>query len=223
LLGPNGAGKTTALRLIMGLLTPNTGSVEVFGENPRANPDVKREVGYLTADMGLYGRLTPRESLAFFGRLYGLEDGTLDRRIREVVERLEIGPFLERRCETLSTGMKQRVLLARALLPDPRVLILDEPTAGLDAVTALDFINLLKQDRATGKAILFSTHQLWEAEILADRIGILHQGELGACGQPADLLQEFGSTSLLDLFLKIVHGQASPLSAEAAMMAGETQ
>lgn len=221
LLGPNGAGKTTALRLLMGLLTPDAGFIRVLGCDPRTAPEVRKEIGYLTADMGLYSRLTPREVLSFFGRIYGLRSGALNARIRDVVGRLGITSFADTRSETLSTGMKQRVLLARALLPDPRVLILDEPTAGLDAVTALEFIGLLKQEQATGKAILFSTHQLWEAEILADRVGVLHRGELGACGVPALLLEEFHANSLLDLFLKIVHREGVGIGAGATPAEGE--
>jgi len=204
LLGPNGAGKTTTLRIVAGLMMPDTGQV-LWNEYPSIHhPEVKRQMGYLTADMGLYPRLTPWEYLNSYGRFYGLRGKTLEQKVREVMSRFGIEEFAHRRCESLSTGMKQRVLLARTLLHDPILLILDEPTAGLDAITALDFISYIREEKKKGKCILFSTHQLWEAEIISDALGILHCGNLVASGTPSTLLPHYGVASLLDLFVKIV-------------------
>ena len=187
LLGPNGAGKTTALRMIAGLLVPSSGQVQVMGLDVAAEPEAaKAQLGFLTGSTGLYGRLTAREVLTFFGRVYGMPRPAIARRIDELVaERLRIEPLLDRRCEGLSTGEKQRVSLARAVLHDPPVLVLDEPTNGLDVLASRFLRDLVRAERDRGKAIIFSTHYLAEAELLCDRIGLLHRGRLLREGTPA--------------------------------------
>jgi sodium transport system ATP-binding protein len=216
LLGPNGAGKTTALRMIAGLLVPSAGQVQVMGTDVAARPEVaKAQLGFLTGSTGLYGRLTAREVLTFFGRAYGMPRATLGARIVAVAERLRIVPLLDRRCESLSTGEKQRVSLARAVLHDPPVLVLDEPTNGLDVLASRFLREMVVAERNRGKAIIFSTHYLAEAELLCDRVGLMHRGKLLREAPPQQLRQETGAGSLEEAFLAMVE-QLEGVSAEDA-------
>jgi sodium transport system ATP-binding protein len=205
LLGPNGAGKTTALRMIAGLLVPTGGTVLVTGIDVARETDAaKARLGFLTGSTGLYARLTAREVLIFFGRVQGLSPETLERRIGEVARQLAIEPLLDRRCEGLSTGEKQRVSVARAVLHDPPVLVLDEPTNGLDVLASRFLRELVLAERDRGKAVIFSTHYLAEAELLCDRIGLMYQGRLLREGPPAKLRAETGAGSLEEAFLSLV-------------------
>jgi sodium transport system ATP-binding protein len=210
LLGPNGAGKTTALRMLAGLLTPSTGQASVMGVDVARFPqEVKRQLGFLSATTGLHGRLTAREVLLYFGRLHGIGTAELDARIDVLASALDFGRVLERRCEGLSTGERQRVSLARAVLHDPPVLILDEPTSGLDVLASRFLRDFVRAERGRGKAILFSTHYLAEAELLCDRIGLLFRGRLLREGTPAALREEVGASTLEEAFLSFV-GLAEP-------------
>jgi sodium transport system ATP-binding protein len=205
LLGPNGAGKTTALRMIAGLLVPTGGRVRVMGWDVARDTDAaKARLGFLTGSTGLYARLTAREVLTFFGRVHGLAPRDLERRIEVVAEQLAIEPLLDRRCEGLSTGEKQRVSVARAVLHDPPVLVLDEPTSGLDVLASRFLRVLVQAERDRGKAVIFSTHYLAEAELLCDRIGLMHGGRLLREGPPAELRQHTGASSLEEAFLSLV-------------------
>ena len=176
LLGPNGAGKTTTLRMILGLLEPTSGDAAIFGCSVLTNPlRMKRLIGLVSASAGLYQWLTPREMLQYFALGFGLDREQASQRIDELSHRMELGTFLDRRCATLSTGQAQRVNLARALVHDPPVVLLDEPTRGLDVVgskVVIDFVQLLLE---AGKAIIVCTHQLEEAERFCDRFGLLYQ------------------------------------------------
>jgi sodium transport system ATP-binding protein len=205
LLGPNGAGKTTALRMVAGLLVPTSGRVRVAGIDVVAAPDeAKARLGFLTGSTGLYARLTVIEVLTYFGRLHGLAPAALDHRLSSVAAALDIGHLLERRCEGLSTGEKQRVSVARAVLHDPPVLVLDEPTSGLDVLASRFLRDLVRAERDRGKAVIFSTHYLAEAELLCDRIGLLHRGRLLREGTPSALRAEAGAASLEEAFLTLV-------------------
>jgi sodium transport system ATP-binding protein len=207
LLGPNGAGKTTALRCIAGLLRPSSGTALVDGRDVRIEPlEVRRRIGFLSASMGLYERLTPRELIQFFGRLHGVPEEVLDRRIDALVATFAMEPFARRGCGTLSTGQRQRVSLARTLVHDPPALILDEPTLGLDVLSGEAIHNFIRESRARGKAILFSTHHMEEVELLADRVGVLAGGRLVTEGTIGDLLRETGERSLARAFLKLAGG-----------------
>jgi len=207
LLGPNGAGKTTALRMVAGLLVPTGGSARVMGHDVVAEAEsAKHRLGFLTSSTGLYARLTVREVLTFFGRIYGIEPERLTARIEVVSGMLAMLPLLDRRCEGLSTGEKQRASVARAILHDPPVLVLDEPTNGLDVLASRFLRDLVLRERERGKAILFSTHYLAEAELLCDRVGLLYRGKLLREAAPAALRRESGSTSLEEAFLKLVEG-----------------
>jgi sodium transport system ATP-binding protein len=206
LLGPNGAGKTTTLRVVAGLLAPSAGCARVAGADVSADPlAVRRQLGFLTSSTGLYARLTGRELLLYFARLHGLPPEGARARIRTLSEALKLAPFLGRRCETLSTGERQRLSIARAMLHDPAVLIFDEPTAGLDVLASRFLRAFVAAERDRGKAVIFSTHYLAEAELLCDRIGLLHQGRLLAEGSPPALRAAAGDApSLEEAFLRLV-------------------
>jgi sodium transport system ATP-binding protein len=206
LLGPNGAGKTTTLRVLAGLLAPTDGVVRVadidVAQDPRA---AQAALGFLTGTTGLYGRLTGREALTYFGALFGLPPERVAARISALAGALDLDGLLDRRCESLSTGQRQRISVARAVLHDPPVLILDEPTVGLDVLASRFLRDYVRDERARGKAVIFSTHYLAEAELLCDRIGLLHRGRLMAEGPPAELRARAGNAgSLEEAFLRLV-------------------
>jgi len=205
LLGPNGAGKTTTLRLLSGLLQPTAGRALVNGAEVVADPQrAKRSIGFLTADTGLYQRLSVRELLRYFAELHGLERAGLERRVTELIDWLDMGSFAGLRCGALSTGQRQRTNIARALIGNPPVLIMDEPTLGLDVLTNRLILDFVRRERDLGKAILLSTHYLDEAETLCDRIGLLHEGLIVAEGDMAALREHAGCDRLTDIFLKLV-------------------
>ena len=214
LLGPNGAGKTTTLRMILGLLQPTSGDAVVAGFHVARDPDeVKRRIGLVSASAGLYQWLTPREMLLFFADLYGVEPDRAELRLAELSQLLDINPFLDQRCATLSTGQKQRVTLARALMHDPPVMLLDEPTRGLDVVGTHVVFEYIAQLRSLGKAVVVSTHRLDEASHLCDRMGLLHRGRLRHEGTFAELQQVTGRETLFDMFLQLL---GTPVPADEA-------
>lgn len=179
LLGPNGAGKTTTLRILSTLLPPTSGTVTIAGADLVREPEtIRRRIAFLTTSTELYRRLTVREMLQFFGQLHDLPQNHLRKRLEVVTELLELGPFLDRRGDRLSTGMKQRASLARVIIHDPPVLILDEPTNGLDLVSTATVIDFLRACRAEGKTILFSSHHLAEVEKVCDRIALMNEGRI---------------------------------------------
>lgn len=205
LLGPNGAGKTTTQRVIAGLLTPSSGNVVVNGADVTLEPSrAKRALGFLTANSGLYHRLTPREVLPYYARLHHLDRATARRRTEELIEWLDMREFADSRCGSLSTGQKQRTNIARALIADPPVLILDEPTLGLDVISNQLILRFILRERDAGKAVLLSTHYLHEAETLCDRIGLLHRGRLIAEGDMSRLQAQTGCERLTEIFLLMV-------------------
>jgi sodium transport system ATP-binding protein len=205
LLGPNGAGKTTTLRMLAGILPPTGGRVLVGGVDIQADPlAARRRIGFLSGDTQLYQRLSPREVLRYFGRLYEVEEERLAARIEALVGELEMSGFADRPCGTLSSGQKQRANIARAFLHEPDVLILDEPTVALDVVSGQFIVESIRRQRAAGRAVLFSTHIMSEAEYLCDRILLLHQGRIIDEGTLAGLLEATGSPNLTDAFLKRV-------------------
>jgi sodium transport system ATP-binding protein len=208
LLGPNGAGKTTALRMLAGLIQPSSGRALVAGLDA-AGLEARARLGFLSGSTGLYARLTVRETLRYFGRIHGLSDTALDRRIDMLSGWLALSGLLNRRCENLSTGERQRVSLARTVLHDPPVLILDEPTSGLDVLASRALRDFVGQERVRGKAVIFSTHYLAEAELLCDRIGLLFRGRLLREGTPSGIRAECGATSLEEAFLRLADSAAA--------------
>jgi sodium transport system ATP-binding protein len=205
LLGPNGAGKTTTLRILSGLMQPTAGQIRVNGIDVRHDSQAaKRYIGFLTANTGLYQRLSPRELLPYFGELHGMDPPAARRRAEELIDWLVMRDFADLRCGALSTGQKQRTNIARALIANPPILVLDEPTLGLDVLTNRIIIQFIRRERDVGKAILLSTHYLDEAETLCDRIGLLHAGRLIAEGDMATLRAMSGCERLTDIFLKLM-------------------
>jgi sodium transport system ATP-binding protein len=204
LLGPNGAGKTTTLRMLAGLITPTSGEALVCGLDVHQQPlEARRRLGFLTASTGLYDRLSAREVLRTFGQLQGLEGQALDARIEVLARELELSAFLDKRCGALSSGQRQRVSIARAVVNDPQVYVLDEPTATLDPLASSAILELVKGAQARGKAVLFSTHRMEEAEFLCGRLLFLHRGKVVAEGPPKELVERQGQGSLTAAFLAL--------------------
>ncbi len=205
LLGANGAGKTTTLRMLATILVPTGGSARVAGCDIRQDPEkVRSKIGFLSTATALYGRLTAREMVEYFGRLYGLDEDALARRIRVIFERLEMTAFGDRRCDKLSTGMKQKVSIARTLVHDPPVMIFDEPTLGLDVMAARTITRFIQECREMGKTVIFSTHVMSEAAKLCDNIGIIHNGRLIAEGTLDELRERHREDDLEEIFVRVV-------------------
>ena len=205
LLGANGAGKTTTLRMLATILAPSEGTAIVAGYDVVKDAQmVRARVGFLSAATALYGRLSAQELVEYFGRLHGLDEPTLHRRIDELFTRLEMNDFRDRRCDRLSTGMKQKVSIARTLVHDPSVMIFDEPTVGLDVMAARAIVGFIRECRESGKTVVFSTHVMSEVEKLCDHIGIIHGGKLLAEGTLSELRSRYGIQDLEDLFVKVV-------------------
>lgn len=205
LLGPNGAGKTTTIRVIATVLQPTSGTAEVAGFDIRENPEnVRKHLGLLTSDIGLYDRFTARENLRYFGRLYGMPEDVLEKRIHELVELLDMQGFADRRAGKFSTGMKQKVAIARSVIHDPDVVIFDEPTSGLDVLASQTVIRFMKRMRDQGKLVILSTHDMAHAQSLCDRVAIIHRSELIAEDSVPALLQKYSVVTLEEAFIKIV-------------------
>jgi sodium transport system ATP-binding protein len=203
LLGPNGAGKTTTLRIISTLLSPESGTVEVVGFDTRKAPEeVRRRIGVVTADIGVYPRLSARENIVYFARLSEVREVDLKRRVDAVIERLDIGSFADQRAESLSSGQKQKVAIARAIVHDPQVLMFDEPTSNLDVLASREVREFMVESRGRGKCVIFSTHVMHDAERLCDRITILHEGQVVASGTTAEVRGH--EPELEDAFLDLV-------------------
>ena len=210
LLGPNGAGKTTTLRMLATILAPTGGEGRVAGADIASEAlEVRRRIGFLSASTGLYPRLSGREVFRYFGTLYGMRAAALEARIDELVLAFDLGAFVDQRCESLSSGERQRVSIARAVLHAPPVLILDEPTTGLDVLATGDMIEFIATRRSEGTCVLFSTHVLSEAERLCDRIGVIDHGRMLAVGTLAELRERTGKTYLDEVFRALVARGAS--------------
>jgi sodium transport system ATP-binding protein len=206
LLGPNGAGKTTTLRMILGLLSPTSGQASIAGFGSSAHPDeVKRRVGLVSATAGLYQTLTVGEMLLFFADLYGVAPAAASAELERLSRLLGLDDFLDQRCQTLSTGQRQRVSLARALIHRPPVMLLDEPTHGLDVLGSQVVNEYIDHLRREGKAVILTTHRLDEAERLCSRFGLLHKGRLVSEGTLTELRERTGCTSLVEMFLMLSH------------------
>ncbi len=211
LLGPNGAGKTTTLRILSGLMRPTAGRAVLDGVDVVDEPHRARGlIGFLTANTGLYQRLSVRELLTYFAELHNLDRPIIKRRVTMLIDWLGMGDFADMRCGGLSTGQKQRTNIARALIADPPILIMDEPTLGLDVLTNRIILDFIRRERELGKAVLLSTHYLDEAEDLCDRIGLLHQGRMIAQGDMPALRKQADCRRLTDVFLKLVADASAP-------------
>ena len=212
LLGPNGAGKTTTLRMVAGLLRPDAGSVSVLGIDALADPIAAKQItAWVSDEPMIYDKLTPLEYLAFVAGLWGIDPRVSERSARELLVSLGLEPHLHERCEGFSKGMRQKVALAGALVHDPRLMILDEPLTGLDALSARHVKGLLGERVRSGCTVIMTTHILEVAERMADRIGVIAAGRLVAEGTLAELRQQNGrnDTSLEDMFIALVDVEAA--------------
>ena len=205
LLGPNGAGKTTTLRMVSTIIQPSSGTASVAGHDIVKDPlGVRQNMGYLSSNTGLYDRLTARETLEYFGRLHRIPEDELGERVREMLTIFDMNEFADTRCEKLSTGMRQKVSIARTVLHDPQVLILDEPTLGLDILVRSTMVRFIQEYRDRGKSIILSTHIMSEVEKLCDRIGVIHRGRLRAVGTLDELRNLTGCEFLEDIFIELM-------------------
>jgi len=204
LLGANGAGKTTTLRMLATILSPTSGGATVAGYDVVREPtQVRAHIGFLSTATALYDRLTAEETVEYFGRLQGLDSATISRRMSELFKALDMEEFRDRRCAKLSTGMKQKVSIARTLVHDPPVMIFDEPTNGLDVMAARAITDFIRECRNQNKTVIFSTHVMSEVEKLCDRIGVIHKGQLCAEGTLDELRARYRSDNLEEVFVAI--------------------
>ena len=208
LLGPNGAGKTTALRILSTVLQPTSGKANVNGFDCVTQPEmVRHHIGFMSANTAVYDRMTAWEMVEYFGKLYGLEEEQLRERMEVLFERLQMQNIRDLLGAKMSTGMKQKVSIARAIVHDPPVLIFDEATSGLDVLVARALLDTVAELRDMGKCIVFSTHIMREAERLCDRVAIMHQGKILAEGTLEQLHEEHGERDLEDLFFELIGRQ----------------
>jgi sodium transport system ATP-binding protein len=205
LLGPNGAGKSTTLRMIAGLMAQDSGTIEVCGHDTLRAPERARgALGYLSTDLSVYNRFTPRELLRLFGEFQGVDRTVAERRGVYLLERLHMSEFADVRMEGFSGGQKQKVSIARALLHDPRVVIFDEPTTGLDVLTAKTVLDLLRVMKAEGRSVIVSSHVMPMVEAVCDRVGIIFEGSLHGDAPPRELLASRGAVTLDEVFFQLV-------------------
>jgi sodium transport system ATP-binding protein len=205
LLGPNGAGKTTALRILSTVLVPTSGTVMVSGYDSVTQPEqVRHRIGYISTNTAVYDRMTAWEMVEYFGRLYGMTNCTLSDRMELLFERFQMQEIRDVLGAKMSTGMKQKVSIARAIVHDPPVLILDEATTGLDVLVARALLDAVAELREQGKCIVFSTHIMREAERLCDRIAIMHHGRILAEGTLEELRDRHGENDLEELFFQLI-------------------
>jgi sodium transport system ATP-binding protein len=220
LLGPNGAGKTTTLRCLATILTPTSGGATVAGFDLLTQPeDVRRSIGFLSGTTGVYARLTPRETLRFFGALYGWAGDRLEARVEHVLAMFDVTSYADRPNDRLSTGMKQRVGLARAVVHDPPVLILDEPTTGLDPVVSRTVEQAVRALADAGKCVVFSTHMLWQAQELCDRVAVMAAGRVLGVGTARELCDRCDAKDLREAFFKMI--EAAHLTADPREMSAD--
>lgn len=205
LLGPNGAGKTTTLRILSTLLRPSSGTATINGYDVLTQPSqVRHQIGFVSASTAVYDRMTAWEMVEYFGRLYGIDNGELNQRMEALFDRLQMNEFRDKLGNKMSTGMKQKVSIARSIIHDPPVVILDEATVGLDVLVARALLKTVAELREQGKCIIYSTHIMREAERLCDRVAIIHRGTVLAAGTIDQLRREHDEPDLEDLFFKLI-------------------
>jgi sodium transport system ATP-binding protein len=206
LLGPNGAGKTTTMRLLCTVLKPSSGTARVAGYDLVTQPaDVRRQIGFLSANTGIYDRMSAWEFVEYFGRLYSVPEDRLKERLEQVFRQLNMNDFRDVLGGKMSTGMKQRVSIARTIVHDPPVLVFDEPTSGLDVLVARNVLQAIKEFRNQGKCVIFSTHVMREVEQLCDRVAIVHRGRVLAMGTLPALREEYREDDVEELFFRLIH------------------
>jgi sodium transport system ATP-binding protein len=205
LLGPNGAGKTTTMRMLYTLLEPDSGRMRIDGIDPQTDPiRIKRALGVVPDNRGLYDRLTARENIRYYGKLQGLDEATIKRRIEYFVEVLDMGAFIDRKTDGFSQGQRVKVAITRALIHDPRTVLLDEPSNGLDVMTTRALRLFLEQLKREGRCVVLSTHIMQEVAALCDRIVIIAKGRVAAQGTADELLEQSGKSNLEDAFVQLI-------------------
>jgi len=206
LLGPNGAGKTTALRMLAGILKPTQGSIKINGIDIQKEPNkAKKDIGFLTGSTGLYERLTPDEMIAYFADLYSVPRSVFNERKQSLYDLLDMHSFKSKRIGRLSTGMKQKVSIARTMIHDPDVVIFDEPTSGLDVITAENIIQLINDCKERGKTVIFSSHIMSEVDLLCDDLAIIHNGKLIYENTMQDFRANMIANNLTAEFIRIIN------------------
>lgn len=209
LLGPNGAGKTTTLRMIATILKPSAGNITVAGNDVKTNPNaVRASIGFLTGSTGLYQRLTPDEVIKYFADMHGMDRGVYETRRESLFTLLGIHEFAKKKIGQLSTGMKQKVSIARTMIHDPEVVVFDEPTSGLDVITAENIITLIRDCKAQGKTVIFSSHIMSEVDLLCDDLAIIHQGRLCYASTMDQFRTRMKDYTLTEAFIRIVQDPA---------------
>jgi sodium transport system ATP-binding protein len=205
LLGPNGAGKTTFLRMLATILQPTSGTATVAGFDIRHQPEeVRSHIGYLSNSTALYERMTGREMVSYFGALHGMSPEEIKARSEAIFTELDMDDFVDGRCDRFSSGQKQRVSIARTILHQPPVLFFDEPTNGLDILTARAITRFIRRFRNEGRTVVFSTHIMSEVEALCDRIAIIYEGQICAIGTLEELREQTGKIAFEDVFLRLI-------------------
>jgi sodium transport system ATP-binding protein len=205
LLGPNGAGKTTTLRMLYTLMNPDSGSITVDGFSAASQAtEVRTHLGVLPDARGVYKRLTARENIAYFGRLHGMSESLIAERTERLVAALGMSEFIDRQCEGFSQGQRTKTAIARALIHDPKNVILDEPTNGLDVMTTRGLREFLLQLKAEGRCVIFSSHIMQEVAALCDRIVVIAHGKVVANGTPDDIRRNTGESNLEEAFVKVI-------------------
>lgn len=205
LLGPNGAGKTTCLRILSTVLQPTSGSAEIAGVGVTYDPEmVRMQIGFMSGNTGIYDRMTAWETVEYFGRLYGMDEEYLQIRLEELFDLLQMNDIRDVQGAKMSTGMKQKVSIARTIVHDPPVLIFDEPTSGLDVLVARAVLETIQSLREQGKCIIFSTHIMREVEKLCDRVAIIHKGSILAMGTLQELAEKYHEKDMEELFFKLI-------------------
>lgn len=217
LLGPNGAGKTTTLRMIAGLVKPMSGTALIDGVDVVKQSAKARSLLGVQSDMtGVYPRLTPREQFRYYGRFYGLRGAALEARVQAVIDTMDMADIADRRAEGFSRGQRQKIVVGRALVHDPRNLIMDEPTNGLDVMAVRETRDTIRRFRDEGRCVMFSTHYMDEAERLCDTIAIIHKGVIIAVGSPSELIAQTGTSHLEDAFVKLAGSSEGLFRSESA-------
>ncbi len=208
LLGPNGAGKTTTIRVIATTLNATAGTASVAGFDIKKQPEkVRRNIGVLTTDIGVYERLSGRENLRYYGRLNDLDANLLEDRIEKVSQLLDMNDFIDRRTSKYSTGMKQKLAIARSVIHNPKVIIFDEPTAGLDVLASQTVMRFMQKEKTDGKLVILSTHEMNDAEKLCDRVAIIHQGKIITVDTIEAIKEKAQAHDLEEAFVKLVQGR----------------
>jgi sodium transport system ATP-binding protein len=221
LLGPNGAGKTTCLRILSTVLRATSGRAVIAGWEVSQHPErVRAQIGFMSGNTGIYDRMTAWEMVEYYGRLYGIEESLLQQRLAQIFETLQMDEIRDLLGSKMSTGMKQKVSIARTIVHDPPVLIFDEPTSGLDVLVARAVLKAIESLRGQGKCIIFSTHIMREVEKLCDRVAVIHKGRILETGTVSELEQRHGQRDMEELFFELIQRHDEELTHGGVGIAG---